>query len=224
MPMRPMKFLSSSVGTKVLIAVTGLAFFLFLILHLAGNLLIFVGPEAFNSYSHKLVSNPLLLVAEAGLAAIFLLHVVKAVVNFTANRHARPVGYAMKRWARHTSRKSLASTTMIVSGTIIFGFLILHLITFKFGTYYEDPTHHYRDLHRLVLEKFSHPGLVGFYVLCMTIIGLHLRHGLASAFQSLGIEHPQYNRLIRLGGVVLALLIAAGFAAIPIWVYFVGTR
>jgi succinate dehydrogenase / fumarate reductase cytochrome b subunit len=219
-----MKFLSSSVGTKVLIAITGLAFFLFLILHLAGNLLIFAGADAFNSYSHKLISNPLLLVAEAGLAAVFLLHVVKAAVNFLDNRRARPVGYEQKRWARHTSRKSIASTTMMLSGIVIFAFLVLHLVSFKFGTYYEDPTHHYRDLHRLVLEKFSHAGFAGFYVLCMVLIGLHLRHGLASACQSLGIEHPAYNRVVQVVGILLAVLIAGGFAAIPIWAYFVGAR
>ena len=100
---------SSSVGTKLLIGLTGLALFAYLILHLAGNALIFAGPETFNEYSHALISNPLILPIELGLLAIFLLHVYKAVTNYFANRAARPAGYAMKTLAGHTSRKSVAS-------------------------------------------------------------------------------------------------------------------
>src|SRR5688572_16770420 len=115
---------SSSVGTKVLIAFTGLALFGFLIIHLAGNLLVLVGPDTFNNYSHKLISNPLIYLAEAGLAAVFLLHVWKTVRNFGRNTAARPARYAIRKPAGHTSRKSLSSTTMIVSGTAILVFLI----------------------------------------------------------------------------------------------------
>jgi len=102
-------FFSSTVGTKVLIAVTGLALFLFLVGHLVGNLLLFAGPEAFNGYSHKLISNPFIYVVEGGLAAIFLLHVFKTVTNWARNRGARPTGYVEKKWAGYTSRKSVAS-------------------------------------------------------------------------------------------------------------------
>jgi succinate dehydrogenase / fumarate reductase cytochrome b subunit len=118
---------SSSVGTKLLIGVTGLALFAYLILHLAGNALIFAGPETFNEYSHALISNPLILPIEIGLLALFLLHVYKAVTNYVANRAARPAGYAMKKYAGHTSRKSVASSTMIWSGLVIFFFIIVHV-------------------------------------------------------------------------------------------------
>jgi len=104
---------SSSVGTKLLIGVTGLFLFAYLILHLVGNLMVFAGEETFNHYAHALVSNPLVIPAEIGLLLIFLLHIYKTVAMWTANQRARKIGYAKKSWAGHTSRKSIASTTMI---------------------------------------------------------------------------------------------------------------
>jgi len=218
------QFLSSSIGTKILIAVTGLAFFGYLIIHLAGNLLIFAGSDEFNAYAHKMTGNVLLPVIEIGLAAIFLLHVFKAVTNFFGNASARPARYREKRWAHHTSRKSWSSTTMIVTGSIIFIFTALHVFQFRLGTYYEDPVHHYRDLYRIVIELFANPVWVAFYVIVMALVGMHLRHGLSSALQSLGIEHPRYNTLVRVIGIVVAIVIAGGFAVIPIWIYFTGGR
>jgi succinate dehydrogenase / fumarate reductase cytochrome b subunit len=219
-----LRFFSSSVGTKILIALTGLAFFGFLILHLAGNLLIMVGPEAFNGYSHKLVANPLILIAELGLLAIFLLHVFKAVGAVVRNQQARPERYERKRWAHHTSRKTMSSSTMIVTGTIILIFTVIHLAHFKFGAYYTDALHGYRDLYRLVRETFVQPAWVVWYLIVMGLIGMHLRHGISSAFQSLGLEHPRYNAWVRALGITLAILVAGGFAIIPLWVFFTGGR
>jgi succinate dehydrogenase / fumarate reductase cytochrome b subunit len=219
-------FFSSSIGTKILIAVTGLSLFLFLVAHLIGNTLLFVGPEAFNGYSHKLISNPLIYVAEAGLLAIFVLHVFKAVTNYLANRGARPQGYVLKRNAGHTSRKSVASTTMIVTGLVTLVFVVLHLVTFKYGPGeaqgYLAPSDHgpVRDLHRLTIEVFQNPVYVVAYVICMVLIFLHLRHGLSSALQSLGVNHPRYNALVQRAGTALAILIGGGFAAIPIAIFF----
>jgi|SRR5688500_14699161 len=210
---------SSSVGTKVLIAFTGLALFLFLIAHLAGNLLLLAGPEAFNAYSHKLISNPLIYLAEAGLAAVFLLHIYKTVRNFGRNSAARPARYAVKKPAGHTSRKSLSSTTMIVSGTTILVFLILHLKTFKFGAYYDAAEPGVRDLYRLTLEVFHKPGYVIWYVVAMILVGMHLRHGITSALQSLGAIPAGMTRTVLTAGAIVAALVAGGFALIPIWVY-----
>ena len=218
------QFFSSSIGTKILIALTGLAFFGYLLIHLAGNLLIFAGADAFNGYAHTMTSNVLLPIIELGLAAIFLLHVFKAVTNWFGNAAARPKRYQDKHWAHHTSRKTWSSTTMIVTGSIIFAFTVLHIFQFRFGTYYEDPVHRYRDLYRIVVDLFANPVWVGVYVLVMALIGMHLRHGLSSALQSLGIEHPQYNQAVRVLGVVVAIVIAGGFAVIPIWIYFTGGR
>src|SRR5687767_8626720 len=102
MPSRIGRAFSSSVGTKLLIGLTGLALFFYLILHLAGNALVFAGPEIFNEYSHALISNPLIVPIEIGLAAIFLLHIYKTVRMWIANQQARPVKYGAKAWAGHT--------------------------------------------------------------------------------------------------------------------------
>ena len=218
MPSR-VRFTSSTVGTKVLIAITGLAMFLFLIGHLAGNLLLLVGPEAFNGYSHKLISNPLIYVVEAGLVAIFLIHVFKAALNWFHNRSARPGGYEKKTWAGHTSRKTVASSTMIYTGLFLFAFVVLHLKTFKYGPWYETVENGVivRDIYRLTIEVFQNPAYVAFYVVSMAIVFMHLRHGVSSAFQSLGANHPRYNRLILAGGYFFAILLGLGFAFIPVW-------
>jgi succinate dehydrogenase / fumarate reductase cytochrome b subunit len=211
---------SSSVGTKLLIGLTGLALFAYLILHLAGNALIFAGPETFNEYSHALISNPLILPIEIGLVAIFLLHVYKAVTNDVANRAARPAGYAVKKYAGHTSRKSVASSTMIWSGLVIFLFILVHVKQFKYGAWYQTVSEQpIRDLARTEVEVFSQPLWVAFYVVCTLLVGLHLRHGISSGFQSLGFDHPVYTRRLRTWGVVFAVIIGGGLAFIPVWVY-----
>lgn len=214
---------ASSVGSKLLIALTGLALFVFLVGHLAGNLLFLAGPDAFNHYSHALISNPLVYVAEAGLIAIFLLHIVKTVAGVLANRAARPTSYAVRRWAkakapRPRSRKSLASTTMIVTGAITALFVVSHLVTFKFGAFYQT-AEGIRDLYRLQLEVFSAPGYVIFYLLAMGVIFFHLWHGLSSAAQSLGLDHPQWTPRLLLLGRVLSVAIAGGFFIIPIYTF-----
>ena len=214
---------SSSVGTKLLIGLTGLALFAYLILHLVGNALIFAGPETFNEYSHRLISNPLIIPIEIGLLAIFLLHIYKAVTNYTANRAARPVGYAMKRYAGHTSRKSWASATMILSGAFLFVFVLLHLATFKYGPHYDSVSEPgVRDLYRLMVEVFSRPGWVAFYVVGMVIVGFHLWHGVSSAFQSLGVDPPGWVQPIRAAGWTLAVIVAGGFLIIPVWIFLGG--
>src|SRR6185436_4943764 len=114
---------SSSVGTKLLIGLTGLLLFAYLILHLAGNLIVFAGQDTFNGYSHALISNPLVVPAEIALIGVFVLHIFKAVTMWLRNQAARPAGYAQKTWAGHTSRKSLSSTTMIWTGLVILVFV-----------------------------------------------------------------------------------------------------
>src|SRR5688572_3944138 len=123
-------YFSSSVGTKLLIGITGLLLFAYLVLHLAGNALILAGPDLFNEYSHKLISNPLLIPIEIALLIVFLLHVFKAIRMVFANKAARPVDYAKKAPAGHTSRKSFASSSMIASGLVIFAFIVVHVKQF----------------------------------------------------------------------------------------------
>jgi succinate dehydrogenase / fumarate reductase cytochrome b subunit len=217
------RVLSSSVGSKLLIALTGLGLLIFLVGHLAGNLLFIVGPAAFNEYSHALISNPLVYAAEAGLLFIFLLHIYKTVRLYTGAKTARPVPYARKAWAGGPSRKTWSSTTMILTGIITFGFVILHLRAFKFGAWYET-TGGMRDLYRLQLEIFSNPAYVAFYMMSMIVIGFHLWHGVSSAAQSLGIDHPQYTPKILWIGRAVAVLIAGGFFILPLYTYIMGGR
>jgi succinate dehydrogenase / fumarate reductase cytochrome b subunit len=216
-------FLSSTVGSKLLIGVTGIALFGFLILHLAGNLLIFAGAETFNAYSDQLLRNPLLVPAELSLLALFLLHAVKTARLVVRSRRARPQRYAARQWAGPPSRKSLASSTMIVSGLFLLLFVPLHLKTFKYGPHYESALG-VRDLHRLVVEVYSEPAYVVFYIVSMAIVGFHLWHGVSSAFQTLGADTPRWGRAIRRLGWLAAVAIAGGFITIPIWVLIFGGR
>jgi succinate dehydrogenase / fumarate reductase, cytochrome b subunit len=167
MPSRP-SFFSSTVGSKIVIGLTGLLLFGFLIGHLLGNLSLLAGADAFNGYAHKLESlGPLLYVVEGGLMAIFLLHVVKTMATYRRNAAARPTSYQEKRWAGHASRKTWSSTTMALTGLFILFFVVTHVRTFKFGAWYVDPATGHRDLYRLVAEIYQNPLYVGFYVVAM---------------------------------------------------------
>ena len=220
--MRTLQAFTSSVGTKVLIALTGITLVGFLIFHLAGNLLLFFGPTAYNEHAHALISNPLVIPAELGLLAIFLLHAIKAISNFVRNRGARPKRYEVARWAGGASRKSLASTSMIVSGLIILAFVPLHLIKFKYGPYYDAPEPGVRDLYRLMIEVFQSGWTVSIYVITMIVIGMHLRHGVSSSLQSLGLIPARWTTPFLLTGIALAVLVGAGFVLIPLYIYFQG--
>ena len=211
---------SSSVGTKLLIGVTGLLLFAYLLLHLAGNLLVFAGQTTFNAYSHTLISNPLTVPVEIALLVVFLVHVYKTVTMWFGNQRTRPIGYQKKSWAGYKSRKSLASTTMIWTGLATFLFVGIHLAQMKYGAWYQIGNPAIRDLYRTEVEVFSSPLWVAVYVVCMILIGFHLRHGISSAFQSIGADHPVYTKRLIVVGTVLAIAIGGGFAIIPIWVYF----
>jgi succinate dehydrogenase / fumarate reductase cytochrome b subunit len=220
MPSRFRRVFSSSVGTKLLMGLTGIALFAYMVLHLAGNALIFAGPEVFNEYSHALISNPLIVPIEIGLLVIFLIHIYKAITMWTGNQAARPIGYLKKEGAGHTSRKTLSSSTMIWSGLFVMVFVVIHVKQFKFGSWYQITDSTVRDLARTEVEVFQNPFWVVVYVVATLLVGLHLRHGFASAFQSLGLDHPVYTRRLTTLGIVFALLIGVGLAVIPVWVYF----
>ncbi len=218
--MNVLRALSTTVGSKFLVALTGLLLSGFLIGHLAGNLLILVGGDTFNAYGHALITNPLVIPAEMALLVLLLVHMVKAIGHVIRGRNARAEGYQKKVWAGGASRKSWGSTTMALSGIFLLAFLIVHIATFKFGTYYAVADTGVRDLQRLVIETFKNPLYAAFYVVAMGIIGMHLRHGVSSAFQSLGFMTTNVwtTRLLNLG-LALAVIIAGGFALIPVWVY-----
>jgi succinate dehydrogenase / fumarate reductase, cytochrome b subunit len=213
--------LDSSVATKLLIGITGLALFLYLIIHVAGNLLVFLGPDFFNKYAYTLEGNPLLPIIEIGLLLIFVIHIYKTVRMFLGNQQARPVRYEMKKFAGRPSRKTFASATMIVSGLWLVVFLLIHVKAFRYGVEHEWPAGG-RDLYRLEMENFRNPLMTAFYVISMVVIGTHLWHGISSSFQSLGLDKPAWTRIILPAGKVIAVLIAGAFIVIAIWAHLQG--
>ena len=215
-----LKKLSSSIIKKQIIAITGLLLYGFLVAHLVGNCLLYLGPEAFNTYAHTLTQSPLIYPAEALLALIFLTHIILAIWLTVENKRARPESYYKK---RKTGRgATFASSTMTITGPIILIFLVFHILHFKFGPYYsvayKDTS--MRNLYLVVIEYFRNPLSVVWYLFAMLALGLHLSHGLWSAFQSLGLHHPKYSKCLRLKSQIFAFLIAGGFAALPVYCYF----
>ena len=224
---RARSFLASSVGTKILVGTTGLLLIVYLIIHIVGNLVYLLGPTAFNTYANTLASLPIVVPIEIGLLFTFLLHVYKAVTNWVANRRARPAGYYRRKWGGRPSRKTIASSTMILSGIILLIFIPVHVAQMKYGVGY-NPTHQpegaFHDLYAIETAVFANPFNVAFYCLCMIIVGSHLYHGVHSAFQSLGADHPKYTRWILLGGKVFAFALGFGFFIIPLYSYFYGVH
>ncbi len=218
---RLVTYLFSSVGQKKLMALSGLGWGLFALSHMAGNLLVFVGSETYNKYGHAIVSNPAIYVAEAGLVLLLLTHVFYGIrVSIQASK-ARSQGYVVKKSG--DKEATLSSRTMKYTGIAVLGFIILHLWSFKYGAYYEVSYDGVvvRDLFRLMLEKFESPIYTWGYVAAVILIGFHLSHGVYSALQSLGINHPRYTPIIEKISVLYGILIAVGFASQPIYVHFV---
>lgn len=219
-----MKYLMSAIGRKQLMAVTGLIWSGFVLTHMAANLLILVDAEAYNKYSHALTSNPFIYLAEAALLITILMHIVSGVHLTIQNKMARPQKYAIPTNGEKAPR--FQSKWMIYHGTLIAIFLVYHLVTFKFGTYYSVTYNgvEMRDLHKLVLEVFQNPLYVGFYVVCMVAVGLHLSHGFYSSFASLGLYHPRYSPMLNKFGYFYGAVIAAGFIVQPLYVFFLAGR
>jgi succinate dehydrogenase / fumarate reductase cytochrome b subunit len=225
-----MAFLTSTLGQKYLTALTGFFLVLFSITHVSANLtLLSPDSETFNRYTAKLASfGGLLYVAEAGLLITALVHIFVAVTLRRRAATARPTGYSMTRTKGGPSKANASSKYMIVSGIILTIFLVLHVRLFKFGPNIEQgyavdlDGRTERDLYRWVIECFQNPALVGWYVVAMIFLGLHLRHGIWSVFQSLGANGPQVSKPLYRFGTAAAILIAGAFAIIPIYVYIRG--
>lgn len=221
-----MRVLSSSIGSKLLIGATGFGLFLYLLIHVSTNLLVFFGPEVFNGAADVLERIPILPAIEIALLLVFLLHIVKTVEMFIDNRRARPVAYAQKKPAGPPSRKTRASSTMILSGLWLVVFLVIHVKAFRFSPTYEWADGG-KDFYRLEMDNFRNPLVAGFYVLSMLVVGSHLSHGISSALQSLGVAGAGDSGLtpkLVVAGRVAAVLVAGAFIAITLWAYFVAGR
>lgn len=213
-------YFGSAIGRKQLMAVTGLIWSGFIFTHMAANMLILFSPEAYNKYSHALITNPLIYLAEAFLVLTLLMHTVYGIKVTIENRRAKALKSAKPTSGPKAPR--FQSKFMIFHGSIILAFVILHLITFKFGTYYSTTIDgvEMRDLHRLVIEVFQNPVYVAWYLVALVAVGLHLAHGFWSSFSTLGFYHPERSRTLNVIGYIYAAVVAGGFMSQPIYVMF----
>jgi len=217
---RKLCFLTSTVGMKFIMGASGLIWVGFVMAHMLGNLLLFVGAEAYNSYSHALTSGNIIYLAEGALLFSLCSHVLMGLRLTIKNKIAKGSRYHVQ--ATGEKKTTWASRTMILHGTIILFFIVYHLITFKFGTYYTVNVHgtEMRDIYRLVVEVFSQPGFVVGYSICVLLLTAHLSHGVISLFQSFGIKNRAHDKKIKLLGLIYAFIVGGGFLAQPIYVYF----
>ncbi len=222
------KFLTSSIGRKLIMSLTGLFLIVFLLVHLIGNLQLLIpdGGEAFNLYAKFMTTNPVIKFTSYGLYAFILLHAVQGWLLWAKNRKARGgQGYAVQA-TRATGTNAGIAKRMGALGTIVFIFLVIHMGQFWFKMKMGDlPVQIYdgvevNDLYAPVKAAFSNIGFVLFYVISMLFIGMHLMHGFQSSFQTLGLNHQKYTPFIKFLGNAYAVLIPLGFALIPI-IFFV---
>lgn len=205
-----MKFLSSSIGKKQLMAVTGAGFCFFLTTHLLGNLSIFRGLASLDAYAEKLHSlGPLINAAELGLLAFAAIHVTTASLLFIQNRRARPQRYEV---GKSSGGKTISSMLMPYTGIFIFIFVVIHLLNFHFA----DRTG--RAISDIVAGVFANPAYIAFYLASMVVVALHVRHGFWSAFQTVGANHPKYMPAIQAVSIFFALAVAGGYGSLPVFV------
>lgn len=220
--------LTTTVGKKVIMSVSGIALMLFLVVHLAGNLTLFAGGDGslFNAYAYKLHSlGPLLYVAEAGLLAIFLFHVILAFQVVAEKKRARTGRYAVAATKGGPSHLTPASKSMIYTGIILLLFIPAHIWMFKFNAGQPMPVaelhgKEVKDIYTVVVEAFQNPAIAWGYATVMFLLGFHLRHGFWSSLQSLGAMSPKLSPLIYAAGLVFAVLLAGGFLILPLYIHF----
>ncbi|MAG56711.1 MAG: succinate:quinone oxidoreductase [Planctomycetes bacterium] len=210
--------LNSSIGTKYLMAVTGLLLLLFVITHMVGNLQIYLGPEVFNGYAEMMQGlGTLLWAMRLGLLLILLVH-VRCAVKLTAEaKEARPVPYAMKR----SVAASYASRTMFMTGMIVLAFIVFHILHFTTGTFHADlyaEAHEgsHPDMYSMFVKSFHHAPTAIAYMTAMVLVGIHLSHGVSSLFQSMGFVRPKYREMIRVTGLGITGAIVAGNISMPL--------
>lgn len=221
------RLLTSSIGQKLIMSLTGLFLILFLIVHMSGNLQLLAddGGRSFNIYAAFMSHNPFIKVISIGLYAFIILHSIQGIALWLANRKAKG--------SRHNTGKvagaTWASKNMAILGILIFAFLCLHMGDFWFKMRFTDsltmvtyPGHDVavQDIYSRVNVAFQQPWLVAIYLLGVTALCIHLVHGFQSAFQSLGLRHKKYTPLLVTIGWIYAIVICAGFAIMPLYHYF----
>ena len=216
-------FYTSPVGKKIITGITGLGLTLFVLVHMVGNLTLFAGSKAYNQLAHFIDSLGILLyLIELILLAIAIFHLVVGITIRLNTLKARPVAYSQLKSIGTPSKQSISSRSMLITGMVLLGFLALHLATFKFGVYYSTMINgvEMRDLSSLVIEKFHNPVYAFGYAGVMILLALHLRHGIWSAWQSIGVLNSKISPVVYAIALILAILIAVGFIALPLAIYF----
>ncbi len=205
--------IGSSVGKKMLMAVTGLCLIGFLSVHLLGNTMAFVGADAFNDYAKKLHSlEPYFTVFNIGLLTIGLVHILVGIILFFENLRARPNRYEVY---NNPGGMTFGSKTMPYTGILILIFVIMHLLKFTFVDKSVIP------IYQQMAATFANPGWVLMYVVAMVIVAFHISHGFWSLFQTFGINHPRYTPLIMRLGLVVTLVIGIGFGILPVYLLII---
>lgn len=203
--------LSTSVGKKQLMAITGLLFLLFLTTHLLGNLSLYAGPASFVAYAEHLHAlGKLLVAAEVGMAVALFIHVCTAIFLFLENRSARPVKYVVDKSGGNG--RTFSSLTMPYTGLLILLFLAVHMGNFSHHIVDQST----RNIFQIAADVFSHKIYLLIYLISMIIVALHVRHGLWSAFQTVGINHPKYMPFIQKLSIVFAMIVGVGFFSLPL--------
>lgn len=213
------RLLKSTVGKKFLMAVSGMVLFLFAVVHMIGNLQVFIGPEAINRYAHFLQSNmEFLWPSRFVLLALVLIHIGTSISLTISNRRARPRSYQV----RELVGASLASRTMIVTGLLIAAYVVYHILQFTTGTVdpsFEsmiDPVSGHHDVYRMVITGFSNPLNSIGYIAAMGFLCLHLSHGIGAMFQSLGLKNQVYEGRIKGLSKIIAVVLFAGYSIVPL--------
>lgn len=209
-------FIDSTIGKKLIMALTGLFLYVYLIIHLAANLLLLQsGGSAFSAYAEFMSSglNIPIRIIEIVLFLSFIYHIVNGIRLWRANKAARKVSY---KESRQSANSSFYSRFMVQSGIVVFIFLIIHLIDFFIPYKISNPT---ATMYQAAVAKFQDPLWSGIYIIAMIFLAFHLVHAFQSGFQTLGLRHNKYTPMIKSFGVWFSILLCAGFAVIPL--YFV---
>lgn len=210
---RPSSFLASTNGKKVVMALSGLILFAFVVGHMLGNMQIYAGAERFNAYGHFLHGIPeLLWMVRIGLLASVALHIWASIGLAGRKLKARPVGYAR----RQNTASSYASRTMYWSGPILLAFIIYHLLHLTAGVIHPGSSFEEGDVYRNTVSGFQVWYVSAWYIVSMILLGLHLRHGVWSMFQSLGVNHPRHTPIMKKFAIVFAVVVTGGFISIPV--------
>jgi succinate dehydrogenase / fumarate reductase cytochrome b subunit len=205
--------LRSSIGKKLMMALTGLGFTLFLLIHLIGNLTLYGGKELFLSYvEHLHALGPLIRVAEFGLLTFAVIHISTGLILFLQNLQARPIRYQVDKRA---GGRTLGSATMPYTGVIILIFVVIHLLNFHFID------HARQTVFEAMSATFSLLPYIIFYTAAVIVVAIHVSHGFWSLFQTLGANHPKYMPAMKGMGMIFSIFAAVGFGFIPVYVSFI---